>query len=119
MSNIIQCVIYIFAIYGLISLLFGLAELIRHKSIGMLPDVKVVLLVRNAEEHIEYIIRYAVRNDITSKLYSDKKLTVVDMASEDDTPLILEKLQKDHSNIEVLSHDDRELVFKDFASFHS
>jgi hypothetical protein len=84
-----------------------------------MPDVKVVLLVRNAQEHIEYIVRYAVRKDIASKLFSNRKLTIVDMASDDDTPLILEKLQRDHSNVEVLSHDDRELVFKDFISFHS
>lgn len=119
MNNIIQCVIYVFAIYGVISLFFGAAELIRYKAAGRLPDVKAILLVRNAQEHVEYIVRYAVRKDIASKLYSDRKLVIVDMNSDDDTPVILEKLQKDYSNIEVLSYDERELVFKDFLSFHS
>ncbi len=119
MYNIIQCVIYVFAIYGIVSLVFSVAELIRCKAAGRWPDVKAVLLVKNAQEHIEYILRYAVRKDIASKLYSDRKLVIVDMDSDDETPLILEKLEKDYSNIEILSCDERELVFKDFLSFHS
>ena len=83
----------------------------------MHPDVRMILLVRDAEEQIEYIDRTAVKNDFASRVMSDNSLVIIDMDSSDNTFLLLEKLQKDFSNIEALKFEDRELVFEDFTIF--
>ncbi len=83
----------------------------------MRSGVRMILLVRDAEEQIEYIVRTAVKNDFASRVMSDNSLVIIDMDSSDNTFLLLEKLQKDFSNVEVLKFEDREHIFEDFTIF--
>jgi hypothetical protein len=83
----------------------------------MYPDVRMVLLVRDVEEQIEYIVRTAVKNDFASRAMSDNSLVIIDMDSSDNTFLLLEKLQKDFSNVEALKFEDREHILEDFNIF--
>ncbi len=103
--RVLECVTYILAIYGLIILIYGIAESIRCRIKGRRPNVRVVLLVRDAEEYIEYIVRSAVKNEFAVKALSDKKLTIVDMDSADNTYLLLQKLQKSFPSIEIMKYD--------------
>ena len=130
MINILfELVVSLLAIYGLIMLGFTAAGHIRRRNPGKVPGlfsdcinspsvhpcVRMVLLVRDAEEQIEHIVRTAVKNDFTSCVLSDNSLVIIDMNSSDNTFLLLEKLQKDFSNIEAVRFEDRELVFDDFT----
>lgn len=117
MLILFEFIICLLAAYGLIILVFAAASRLRARDTGKHPGVRVVLLVRNAEEQIEYMIRNAVKYDFTSRVMSDKSLIVVDMDSTDNTALILEKLQKDFSNVEIMKFQDRTLIFDDFPIF--
>lgn len=115
--RLFEYAVWLLAAYGLLTLLLDAAGLIHCRISGNRPSVRVVLLVRDTEEHIEYIIRNVVKKDFTSRVLSDKKMVIVDMNSTDHTYQLLEKLQKDFSNIEALTFDERELIFNDFSIF--
>lgn len=115
--KLLECAVYLLAAYGLLVLVLGAAESIRCRISGHRPKVRVVLLVKDAEEHIEYIIRNAVKKDFVSRVFSDKNMVIVDMNSTDHTYQLLGKLQKDFSNIESLTFEERELIFDDFSIF--
>lgn len=126
-----EAVVCLLATYGLIMLGCTAVLHIRKRSpekvSGMVADcikcppmhhgVRIVLLVKDAEEQIEYIVRTAVKNDFASRVMSDNSLVIIDMDSSDNTYLLLEKLQKDFSNVEALKFEDKELVFNDFNIF--
>ena len=115
--NLLLCIVCILAAYGLLSLITGLAESVRCRISGVRPEVRVVVLVQNAEEQIEYIVRNAVKKDIQSKMLSDKKIVFVDMNSEDKTYELLDKLQKNFSSIEALSYQENAHIYDGFTTF--
>jgi cellulose synthase/poly-beta-1,6-N-acetylglucosamine synthase-like glycosyltransferase len=115
--NLLLCIVCILAAYGLLTLISGIAESVRCRVSGIRPEVRVVILVQNAEEQIEYIVRNAVKKDIQSKMLSDKKVVFVDMDSKDKTNELLEKLQKNFSSIEVLPYPDRAHIYDGFSIF--
>lgn len=115
--DLLLCIVSILAAYGLLALVSGLAESIRCRISGMRPEVRVVVLVQNAEEQIEYIVRNAVKKDIQSKLLSDKKVIFVDMNSEDKTYELLDKLQKNFSSIEALPYQESVHIYDGFTIF--
>ena len=115
--SLLEYLIYLLATYGFVVLILGAVELIGCRAPAHRPDIRVVLLVKDAEEHIEYIIRNAVKRDFVTKVFSDKNMVVIDMNSGDHTYQLLEKLQNDFSNIEALTFEERELIFDDFSTF--
>lgn len=117
LNSLLECIVYLLATYGLLVLVLGATELIRCRIKGRRPNVRIIFLVKDAEEHIEYIIRNAVKKDFASRAFSDKNMIIVDMNSTDHTYQLLEKLQNDFSNIEVLTFKERELIFDDFSIF--
>ena len=117
LKSLLECIVYLLATYGLLVLVLGAADMIRCRVRGRRPDVRVVLLVKDAEDHIEYIVRNAVKKDFASKALSDKNMFIVDMDSTDSTNQILKKLQSDFSNIEILPFEDRSMIFDDFYIF--
>jgi hypothetical protein len=114
LSDIIQCIICILAVYGLFSLMLGISETIRCRLSGPRPRVRVVLLVKDAEEHIEYIVKYAVSKEYAARVLSDNKLMIVDMGSEDNTYQLLQKLQNNFPCIEVLGSDSIDDIIREF-----
>jgi hypothetical protein len=117
MERLIEITVGLLALYGLVMLVFAVAGRLRLKDLQKHPGVRVVLLVKNTEEQIEYIIRNAVKNDFASIVLSDDRILVVDMNSTDNTYRLLEKLRRDYSNIEILGFNERECVFEDFSIF--
>lgn len=117
MFRLFECFVWLLAAYGLLTLLLGTIGLIRCRISGHRPSVRVVLLVRDAEEHIEYIIRNASKKEFASKVLSEKNMIIVDMNSADNTYQLLERLKKDFSNIETLTFDERDQIFNDFSIF--
>lgn len=115
--NLLECVVYLFAAYGMFVMIYGAFDLIRLRIAGRRPEVRVVLLVRNAEDQIEHIVRNAVKKEYASRSLSDKKLTIVDMGSEDHTYQLLKRLQSSFANMEVLSNEEKDRIYEDFSIF--
>jgi hypothetical protein len=115
MYDAVVCLTYILAIYGLFMLLAGIAGSMRCRVKGRRPKVRVVLLVRDAEEHIEYIVRNAVKSELAARLLSDAKIAVVDADLSDSTFRLLEKLQKTYPGIEILKPGELDKFLDDFT----
>ena len=117
MENLFDCVIYLLATYGLLTLALGAADMIRCRMRGRRPKVRVVVLVQDAEDHIEYIVRNAVKKDFASRALSDKNVIFVDMRSADHTSQLVKKLEENYSGIEILPPEERLRIFDDFDVF--
>lgn len=117
LAKLPECIIYLLAAYGILVLLLGAIDLIRCKMVGNRPKVRIVLLVQNAQEQIEFIVRNVVMKDYASKVLSDKKVVFVDMDSLDETVALLKKLQQCYPSIEVVQYKDKENIFSDFQLF--
>lgn len=115
--SLLECIVCLLAAYGLLALVLEAVEFLHCRNRGKRPEVQMILLVRNAEEQIEYIVRNIVNKDYITKVLSDKKLMIVDMNSTDQTIQLLEKLQNNFSNIEMLPFKEKERVFEDFTIF--
>jgi len=112
--DVLECITYILAVYGLLILVSGIAGLIRCRIKGRRPMVRVVIFVRNAEEQIEYIVRSAVKKEYAAMALSDKKLAVVDMDSSDNTFLLLERLSRNFPSIEIMKADRIDEILNEF-----
>ena len=66
--------------------------------------LKNILIVKNQEDTIEWIVQNAIRN-------VKGKLIIIDMGSKDDTWKILEKLKLDNDDIEILKEEDKSKIF--------
>lgn len=112
-----ECIIYLLAAYGMLVLVLGAIDLIRSKMVGNRPKVRIILLVQNVQEQIEFIVRNVVMKDYASKALSDKKVVFVDMDSTDETVVLLKKLQQCYPSIEVMQCKDKDKIFSDFQLF--
>lgn len=117
LAKLPECIIYLLAAYGMLVLLLGAIDLIRCKMAGNRPKVRIVLLVQNVQEQIEFIVRNVVIKDYASKALSDNKVVFVDMDSSDETVELLKKLQQCYPSIEVMPYKDKEEIFSDFQLF--
>lgn len=115
--SFLECTVYLLAAYGLLVLILGAIDMLQCRIAGKRPKVRVVLLVQDAEEQIEYIIRYALKKNYASRVFSDKKMIIIDMNSSDRTHELLERLQRSYSGIEALSEKEKEQIFNDFGTF--
>lgn len=114
MEAVLKFIVFLLAAYGALTLILGILGAIRTKLHLKGSKLKLVLIVKNSETYIEYLIK-----DLILKFMSDRSipidaLTVVNMNSVDDTGAILEKLCSDFQCMEVLAEKDKERVFADF-----
>jgi len=116
-EKISELILWILAVYGLFSLISGALGLIRLKSRLKCGYIKPVLLVRNAEDCIEYVVRNLAAKDFLGGLLPGQKISIVDMNSEDNTYLIAKKLEIDYPHLEALNFDEREYIFDTEAIF--
>ena len=103
--------ICLFAVYGALTILLGIAEDIKTRPIGKKDNIRVVLLVKNAGDYVEEVVRSAFRQDFTGKALSACNLAVVDLGSTDDTVKILEKLCLEYQYVDVYTYDEKDKVF--------
>jgi len=117
LNKLPEFLICLLAAYGMLVLILGAIDLIRTRMAGGRPKVRIVILVQNAQEQIEYIVRNVVMKDYASKVLSDKKIIFMDMNSADDTAELLEKLQQCYPSIEVVQYKDKDKIFNGFQLF--
>lgn len=90
-SGVFLCIVYLLALYGLILLTCRVARFFRNRTAEH-PCVSLLLIVRNQAAVIEGLVR-----DIFSfyhTLVPSFELVVVDDASRDETPEILQRLSR-------------------------
>lgn len=106
MDSVGKFIVYMFAVYGVLSLLFYLFSCIKGKKHGANASLKLVLLVKNAEECIEYTVFNITKRILSDRSMPIKTLSIMDMGSNDDTQLILDKLTCDYGAIELIKEKD-------------
>jgi len=109
-------IVYLFAVYGALTLVLSILAAVRGRSFISGAKVKVILVVKDAEEYIEYIVRNAVKGDFISRVMSGNNLTIIDMNSSDRTAGILNELKKEYECLDVLGEQEKDKVFSDFNS---
>lgn len=110
---VFECLVCIFAAYGLIAFLYEALFTGRHvKCTGSM--IKTVLIVKNQAEIIEGVLRNILRRDSIRKLMPGGRLIVLDMGSKDDTMEILKRLERDYECIQVLKGSEGNSIFKCF-----
>lgn len=117
LESIMKFIACLLAAYGLISLVTAAFDAISARMAGKRPNVRVVLLVQDAENHIEQIVRNVVGKKYATGSFSDKKLVIVDMNSRDNTLGILKELTDAYPGIEVLAYKDKDVIFSGFSTF--
>lgn len=114
MTALLKFIVYLFAIYGALMLILSILGTIRARLHLKDSKLKLVLVVKNAGEYIEYIVRDMAKRVLADRAFPVDSLTVVDMNSEDETRNILEKLRNDFDFIELLSEKEKEKTFCNF-----
>jgi len=111
---IFNFVVCLLAVYGLFTILRSLKLALYRNNTVRLSGVRVVVLVKDTEKYIEYIIRNINHMDLKSVALSDRNIAVVDMNSSDSTFMLLEKLKKDFQNLDIYKYDERSGIFEGF-----
>ncbi len=107
--------ICLLAVYGGLALIIGVLEGVRFGPHSRCENVKLILVVKDAGDNIEWIVRSAFKNDFQGKALSGNSLAVVDMGSSDDTFKILEKLKQEYQYIDIYTIDQKDKAF--FGNF--
>lgn len=119
MGPLLKYLIFLLAVYGALTIILNILGAVHGRMAVEAAKVRMVIIVKNVEECIEYIIRNAVRYNLPARIMSKGSLTVIDMNSTDETPEILQKLKKDYECINVISAGDNENIFSDFLQNRS
>ena len=96
---IIQTLIWCMALYGMICLIESIYQNYTYSKIK--SNVKLILVVKNAEEGIENYVRELKYG---KNFYNN--LVIIDMNSEDKTVEILKELEKETKNMKILSEKE-------------
>ncbi len=94
---IINTVLWTLALFGVIELI---KEIVNSKT--KRKNNYIVILVKDEENCIEWIIRKIIIKIKSDKIQDVKKIIVVDLGSEDTTKEIVEKLALDYNIIKIV-----------------
>ncbi len=97
-----------FASYGFIMLTRSLLQALWSNRALKTDGVRLVLLVKNREKDIEGIVRSFLSDDFKTRLMLNRNLKIVDLNSQDNTFVILEKMKKDFENLDIVKINDNE-----------
>lgn len=100
-----------FAFYGLLCLLEELFGWLRDRR-RALPAIRLVLLFRNNEDTVEWFIRRLHRVLHMEGRAIISEVFFVDVNSQDNTPLILERLSNNHHLFSYIA-SDRTTILKE------
>ncbi len=99
LESIIYGLIWCFSIYGMLVMI---QEILKKSSYDKIKEnVKLIMLVKDAEEGIESYIREI---SLGRNFYNN--LVVIDLNSEDETVKILEELKNENINMKILNKEE-------------
>ena len=96
---VIYCLIWCFAIYGILVMMQDLARNSTYRKIE--ENVKLIMTVKDVEDGIENYVREL---SFGRNFYNN--LVIIDLDSKDETLCILKELEKENINMKIL--DSRE-----------
>ncbi len=114
LNAMLSVITYLLAAYGALCLIMSIADAVRQRVNQENSGIKLVLMVKNQEEFIEGVIRNIFMGDFLRKVMSGRRLSVVNMGSEDSTPEILDRLKEYYGEFDVIEENEKESIFKDF-----
>lgn len=91
------------ALYGAVTLIVQSVQRIQ-RPLRRRHPVKVVLVVHNAAKYIEGILRTLILKTAMSP--RDRQIVVIDVASNDETDIIVTRLSKEHPCVTYVRADD-------------
>ena len=102
------------SVYGMVSLIGRLNQWLFAKNIGLLqPSVSWVILAKDNEQEIEYILRQVMSRLRDTSNFKD--LTVIDLDSKDATYDIALRLSKYNQDFTVMQESLRVDLLKDYC----
>ncbi len=96
MTEIINLIVILIAIYGWYIFIKDLLNTYIYKNMKIDTNIKMKIIIKNQEENIEMIIK-----KIKNEFEEIKDLEIIDDNSEDKTYEILSKIQKRNHNINI------------------
>lgn len=103
--------ICLLAVYGGFSILFGIIEERRFRPVIKSKNVRVAIIVKDAGDNVEAIVRNAFSYDFQGRAYSAHNIAIVDLGSSDDTLKILGKMGSNNQNLDIFTDEDKQKVF--------
>lgn len=96
MTEIINLIVILIAIYGWYIFIKDLLNRYIYKNMKIDTNIKMKIIIKNQEENIEMIIK-----KIKNEFEEIKDLEIIDDNSEDQTYEILSRIQKKNHNINI------------------
>lgn len=115
MKTLFEILVYILALYGLVSLISDSLKQFKQTSDMKHTKIKMVLLVKDQEEVIEGVVRNIYLERLLDKAMVSDKLTVIDMGSSDDTDKILSRLKDKYDFIDVITKEQKDKIFEEYV----
>lgn len=105
MDIITTVVLFIFAIYGLVSIISDWVKLLTKHAKPLLEKSYVVITVKNCQDNIEGTVRTYARKMLSETNTIANELIIIDTGSQDDTLKILSKLEKEYDFIHIMTKE--------------
>lgn len=107
---IINCILWICALYGAIDIIKTLWSNSIHKRIET-NGIYVIVAAKNQEQQIEMFLRSAIFRILYGKEEYLKNIIVTDLGSMDNTKAILEKFSHDYNEIRIMEWETLKKTF--------
>ena len=102
---IMNCLIWIFALYGMIDIAKITWARFIHKRIDS-KGIYVIIAAKNQEQQIEIFLRSFIFRILYGKEEQLKSIIVTDLNSKDHTKEILEKFSNDYDEIKIMEWEN-------------
>lgn len=106
MEFIVYLLVWIFCIYGILSLIQDNMRMKSYRAIQ--ENIKIILTVKDVEDGIENYIR-----ELSFGKNFFNNLVVIDMESRDDTIKILKELEDEDINLKILEKNDGKIYLEE------
>ena len=105
MESIFTVVIWTLAFYGMFEIIKNIIYIFSYTKMNT-DGIYFIIAIKNQENIIETFFRTLMFKIIYGKEDIIKNIIVIDLNSTDKTKLIIEKLQKEYSQIKILNLKD-------------
>ena len=102
---ILNTCLWTLALYGLFEIIKNIINLYTYTKLKS-DGIYVIIAVKNQEEKIEGFLRNFIFRTTYGKEEEIKNIIVTDLDSTDETPKIIDKLQKEKNEIKVANWKD-------------
>lgn len=105
MKAAVIIILCLFALYGLICIIYKWSDLILNTSEESIGNPYLIMTVKNRQEDIEGVVRALAWQIISKKNDIAKELVIIDMGSKDDTLKILSRLESEYEFLHIMTKE--------------